>query len=160
MTRRKIAVAWVALHVLFFTAWSWHEERWVGKDILVQVRRRWGGPSVLGKRIPLQYEFSTPKELGKLGAVPPQGSSVWVVLTKDGEYHVARRVYAERPETVGPGEVLLRGYRRKAKWIDYGIESFYVPEGSPRPHGKLTASLRVAKSGRARLKQLYLSKTP
>jgi uncharacterized membrane-anchored protein len=64
-------------------------------------------------------------------------------------------------------EVLLRG---KSAWswqnslasvhVEYGIEQFYVAEGTGNPHGKLTAQVAVGSSGRATIKEVFIDGQP
>jgi uncharacterized membrane-anchored protein len=44
--------------------------------------------------------------------------------------------------------------------VEYGIERYYVAEGTGNPHGKLTARAVVPASGRAKLQQVFLDGKP
>ena len=69
--------------------------------------------------------------------------------------------------TPAANEVLLRG---KTAWswrnssnsihVEYGIEKYFVAEGTGNPHGKLTAQVVVSTSGRASLKEVFVDGKP
>lgn len=64
-------------------------------------------------------------------------------------------------------EVVMRG-RAGPGWrnrpdsihVEYGIEKYFVAEGSGNPSGKLTAQVAVTSSGRAHLKQVLVDGKP
>ncbi|MGI9403048.1 MAG: GDYXXLXY domain-containing protein [Hyphomicrobium sp.] len=98
----------------------------------------------------------------------PRGSVIFATLqkAKDGKW----RVYAadpERPKSVGPDQVVLKGRVRYASGprfasVRYGIESFFVPEGTGREleklrgKKKLAALIAVDESGNAAIKGLIV----
>jgi hypothetical protein len=106
--------------------------------------------------------------------VPPltnplsHGSTVWVALSPRGEFHEIVRADISRFEPK-PGEVLVRG---KSGWwnggrnverevrVEYGLERYYVREGTGEPRGKLTVQAVVPASGRASIKQVLLDGKP
>jgi uncharacterized membrane-anchored protein len=65
------------------------------------------------------------------------------------------------------GEVLLRG---KSAWnwhngtgsihVAYGIEKYFVAEGTGNPQGKLTVQAAATKAGRASIKQVFVDGKP
>jgi uncharacterized membrane-anchored protein len=66
------------------------------------------------------------------------------------------------------GEVLLRGKNSYWWWerntntihVQYGIENYFVAEGTGNPAGKLTVRAVVPASGRARLQQVFVDGKP
>jgi len=65
------------------------------------------------------------------------------------------------------GEVLLRGQSAYAGWnatnsihVAYGIENYFVAEGTGSPAGQLTVEAVVPASGRARIKQVFVDGKP
>ncbi len=64
-------------------------------------------------------------------------------------------------------EVLLRG-KAVQSWrnnsssihVKYGIEQYFVTEGTGNPHGKLTVQAAVSKSGRANIKEVFVDGKP
>jgi uncharacterized membrane-anchored protein len=64
-------------------------------------------------------------------------------------------------------EVVLRGESTYARWnvtnllhLDYGIEKYFVAEGTGNPPGKLTAQVIVPASGHASLRQVFVDGKP
>ena len=93
----------------------------------------------------------------------PAGRETWVALTQRGEFHEVARA-SLTPITLGPGEVVLRG---KTRWaagdgvgVEYGLERYYVREGTGNPRGKLTVKAVVPDSGRAQIKEVFLDGKP
>jgi uncharacterized membrane-anchored protein len=64
-------------------------------------------------------------------------------------------------------EVLLRG-RSEWGWrnrtnsihVEYGLEKYFVAEGTGHPTGKLAVQAAVAKSGRASIKEVFVDGKP
>jgi uncharacterized membrane-anchored protein len=91
----------------------------------------------------------------------PVGTTVFVVLEKRGKFHEAVSAALERPE-VAPGQLVLRG-KSVYSWqsrIEYGLERYYVPEGTGNPNGKLTVEISVPPSGNALIKQVFINDRP
>ncbi|MBI4342022.1 MAG: GDYXXLXY domain-containing protein [Candidatus Omnitrophica bacterium] len=118
-----------------------------------------------GDYVVLSYPMSTldlssvPNDL----PVPQRGQLVYVELVTEAGRTVPRRVYARRPASAS---MVLRGrirsaYTRQVQ-VEYGIESFFVPEGRGRPletarGGALQVVAAVDRSGRAVIKSLRLN---
>lgn len=107
----------------------------------------------------IQWGRFTPPLSGEVEA----GTGVFVALApaKNHFYVVARASTASF--SAGPGEVLLSGKIRYS-WskstppsvrVDYGLERFYVREGTGNPTGKLTVRAAVPASGRAIIKEVW-----
>ncbi|HTH50245.1 MAG TPA: GDYXXLXY domain-containing protein [Candidatus Limnocylindria bacterium] len=111
----------------------------------------------------------------KVGAVrrdrfisPPEndvkaGRDIWVALKKPGEFYEVDRA-SFTPLVPDSEEVVLRG---KTAWavrdsvqVEYGLERYYVREGTGNPRGKLTVKAVVAGSGRAQIKEVFLNGKP
>ena len=96
------------------------------------------------------------------------GQTVWVALAPRGETHEVVRAATERFDA-GPGEVLVKA---KPSWwspgtnpasvveVEYGLERYYVGEGTGNPRGKLTVQAVVPGSGRASIKQVFMDGKP
>jgi uncharacterized membrane-anchored protein len=98
------------------------------------------------------------------------GRTVWVAVAPQGEFHEVVRASLERFEP-GPGEILMRAKSRWRWWsgsqsrasdvgVDYGLERYYVHEGTGNPRGKLTVQAVVPASGRASIKQVFVDGKP
>ena len=96
----------------------------------------------------------------------PHGAKVFVALALGTNqfYEVARASTNEFAPS--PDEVLLKG---KSTWwrnstnsvhVEYGIERYYVAEGTGNPTGKLTAQVAVPASGRAKIRQVFVDGKP
>jgi uncharacterized membrane-anchored protein len=66
-----------------------------------------------------------------------------------------------------PNQVLLQGRSTWQSWqatnaihVEYGLERFFVREGTGNPNGKLTVQAVVPASGRASIKQVFLDGKP
>lgn len=113
--------------------------------------------------IPREHFFSPP-----LTGEVPSGTTVFVALVPYGTnqfYQVARA--STRWFTPTSNEVLVRG-KVAAGWqnnagsihVEYGIEQYFVAEGTGNPSGKLTVQAVVTKSGRASMKDVFVDGKP
>jgi len=124
-----------------------------------------------GDYVRLNYQISmVPLNLfaGPAPTNPPSGTTIFAALAPVGtnEYWEITRASTERFAPAA-SEVLLRG---KTEWTwangpkvvhaTYGIEQFYVAEGTGNPRGKLAAQVVVSESGRASLKELLVDGKP
>lgn len=161
----KLAVGWVVLQVLLLAGWAWREEgRQVeGTTILVQPEPIDPRDLLRGQYLDLRYSFSSTRNLRGLaeGAeLPEPGQTVWVRLAEEGGFHVPVGASAGRPNDLAEGEVGLRGSVQEFT-CTFGIERFYVPEGSDTPSPEDTiVKLRVGPDGRARIEQLIVNGSP
>ncbi len=97
----------------------------------------------------------------------PFGTKIFVALARGtNQFYVVTRASTHQ-FAPSAEEVLLRGETANRWWnatnsvhVAYGIERYYVAEGTGNPHGKLTAQAVVPASGRVRLKQLFLDGKP
>jgi uncharacterized membrane-anchored protein len=97
----------------------------------------------------------------------PAGTTVFVAVAPGTNqfYEVTRAGTQEFAPAAG--EVLLRG---KSGWswrngsgmvhVEYGLEKYFVAEGTGNPAGKLTVQAAVTKSGRANIKELLVDGKP
>jgi uncharacterized membrane-anchored protein len=141
-----------------------------GKIILLETARVDPRDLLRGDYLILNYKisdvptslFSPPvtKEL-------PAGTSVFVAVVPGTNqfYEVTRAGTQEFAPAAG--EVLLRG---KSEWnwrngsgsihVGYGIENYFVAEGTGNPAGKLTVQAAVTKAGRASIKEVFVDGKP
>ena len=96
------------------------------------------------------------------------GTTVFVALVPTGTnefYQLARACTAWF--TPAANEVVLRG-KAAQSWrnnagsihVEYGLEQYFVAEGTGNPHGKLTVQAAVSKSGRANIKEVFVDGKP
>lgn len=95
---------------------------------------------------------------------PPAGTPVFVVLEKHGAFHEA--AYASLAFPIAqPGQTVIRGdteyaWQANSVRVHYGLERYYVAEGTGNPTGKLTVEAAVPKSGKAVIKQVFVDGKP
>ena len=96
------------------------------------------------------------------------GTKIFVALAPAGTnrfYEVTRASSAWFAPTTN--EIILRGKtawswrnRTNSVHVEYGIEQYFVAEGTGNPHGKLTVQAVVSKSGRASIKEVFVDGKP
>jgi len=168
----------VGIQISWVLAIAGYHERAVREGTVILVETVPVDPRDLlrGDFVRVGYEFSS---LAGEEFTPPvgdpsslrQGTPVYVEMAREGEGRFHRRVRASRePLEVAPGNVMLRG---RVRWVsgsatnftarvEYGVEQYYVAEGSGTPPAekKMTAELSVSGLGQARLKAVYLDDRP
>lgn len=101
----------------------------------------------------------------------PAGTTVFVSLKRVGEFHEASEVSLTPP---APGSGLFikgqvlnpwrlrfgQGTSQDPVRVEYGLERYYVREGTGQPTGKLTALVSVPTRGDATIKQVFLDGKP
>lgn len=108
-----------------------------------------------GDYVILSYAFS--RASGEASGAP-EGSTVYAVLMRDGNHWRADRFTYQKP-TEG---VFLRGKVLSGGRVEYGIESYFVQEGTGRKYEDavrsrtLIAELRVNRDGTAALHALKI----
>lgn len=143
----------------------------VGRVILLETRPVDPRDPLRGDFVRLNYQISDVPV--KLFSPPvktdlPYGTKIFVTLAPagtNGFYEITRASM----ESLVPAanEVLLRG-RSAWSWrnttnsihVEYGIEQFYVAEGTGNPHGRLTTQAVVSESGRASIKEVFVDGKP
>jgi len=142
-----------------------------GKIILLETERIDPRDLLRGDYLILNYKISnvptnffSPPVMKNL----PDDTKIYVALAPATNqfYEVAR---ASTNEFVpATDEVLLKGKSTWARWnaatnsihVEYGLERFYVAEGTGNPTGKLTAQVVVPASGRGRVKDVFVDGRP
>jgi uncharacterized membrane-anchored protein len=123
-----------------------------------------------GDYVTLSYKISTvPMALLQRGAAPPAGTPIFVRLEKRGQFDEIESASltpmpAERGHPVLRGKVaggwFFPGAQNTSIGVEYGLERFYVHEGTGNPHGKLTVEAAISDAGSAVIKQVYLDGKP
>jgi uncharacterized membrane-anchored protein len=97
----------------------------------------------------------------------PPGTKIFVALAPGTNqfYEVTRASTNEFAPAAN--EVLLTGKSANRGWnatnsvhVTYGVENYFVAEGTGNPTGKLTVQVAVAKSGRASIKEVFVDGRP
>ena len=141
-----------------------------GKTILLETRRVDPRDLLRGDYLILNYSVSdVPTNLFSppVAKDVPDGTKIFVALAPGTNrfYEVTRA--SANPFMPSAGEVLLCGKKAYAWWnatntihVDYGIEKYFVAEGTGNPAGKLTVLAAVPASGRASIKQVFVDGKP
>jgi uncharacterized membrane-anchored protein len=143
-----------------------------GKIILLETRRVDPRDVLRGDYLILNYKISDVP--AKLFSPPvtkdlPIGAKIFVALAPgtNGFYEVTRA--STNDFVPAAGEVLLRGKSAYAWWnwnatnsihVEYGIENYFVAEGTGNPAGKLTVQTVVPETGRATIQQVFVDGKP
>lgn len=97
---------------------------------------------------------------------PAAGSTIYVALAlaANGFYEVAQA--STEPFAPPSGQVLMQGKSRdwwnngSSVRVEYGLERYFVREGTGNPRGKLTVQAAVPASGRGTIKQVFVDGKP
>ena len=169
---RKIFILILALQSAWILGTVLVQERALatGSVILLETRPIDPRDLLRGDYVILDYKssdvasnlFSPP-----LSAVLENGATVYVALARRGEFHEVVRASTQYFDA-GKDEVVLKG-RSNNSWnrvqqgtvhVAYGLERYYVREGTGNPRGKLTVEAVVPASGQARIKQVFVDGKP
>jgi len=97
------------------------------------------------------------------GTLPP-GQPVFVKLAPQGQFFEAIEASTRPMKLNGNGVVVQgvvdRNWNTNEVRVSYGIERYYVTEGTGNPVGKLTVRAAVPKSGKATIKAVLLDGRP
>ena len=160
--RWKLAAGWVVAQLIFFASWAAVEQRrhTVGLEILVRTAPVDPRDLLSGQYLALSYEFSRTMSLRDVAREPNEGEPVWVVLKREGIFYAPDYATSSRPEDLPDGSVAIVGRRERWRTM-FGIEKFFVPEGSETPRqGDTTVKLRVSADGAVRIQQVLVSGNP
>ena len=170
----------VGLQVAWMTATAIQKEIHLSGDNTVLLETAPVDPRDLlrGDYVILRYKISDiPNSLfaSSLPQPPPGGSlgstlggrAVYVVLQPNGKFYEALSADFEPPK-LEPGQKLIRGTVSNEQWrwransvqIIYGIEKYFVPEGTGNRIGKLTVKAALASDGTPIIQQVFLDGKP
>jgi uncharacterized membrane-anchored protein len=171
--KRNLLILVLALQSAWLLGTVFVQERALREGAVILLETRPVDPRDLlrGDYVILNYKISTippGKFSPALTNMPSYGQTVWVALAPRGEFHEIVRAGLERFEP-GDGEVILRAESKS--WsnvpgvahevrVEYGLERYFVREGTGNPRGKLTVQAAVPASGRASIKQVFLDGKP
>ncbi len=167
--KRNLLLLVVGLQVLWIVAVSAVQETRLRTGTVIRLETRPVDPRDLlrGDFVILAYPVGTvAPSLFPDGKTPETtvGSKVWVRLGTTNGFHVARgasfaplRGTAAEPVMAGTVKA-VRG--DGAVDVAYGLERFYVREGTGNPHGKLTVEASVSAAGDATIREVYVDGVP
>ena len=120
-----------------------------------------------GDYVILSYKISTLRSnlfATPMAAHEANGQPVYVTLEKKDRFHEVVGASTSRPGPL-PGQVVLVGTLRQ-NWsqtdvrVDYGLERYYVAEGTGNPVRQMTVEVSVPSSGRGIIREVYLDGRP
>jgi uncharacterized membrane-anchored protein len=164
--KRNFLIIVLALQAAWLLGTAVVQERTLHQGELILLETRPVDPRDLlrGDYVVLNYKigavplnkFRPPRQSG-----PKAGEAVFVVLAKHGDFHEVEWASTE-PVEAPAGMVVLKGAASSSAWggIEFGLERYYVHEGSGNPRGKLTVQVAVSKSGKGVIKQVFLDGEP
>lgn len=178
--RTKLVIVVVFLQMLFFAGWYMSEAGAFDKPVAtIMVKTVAYDPRDLlsGQYIRINYEFSNGgarwnselkkavspdwaknvEEVLKYNAkVDADKQNIWVVLREAGGFYEPKTASFVKPENLAAGEVAIVGRPDRFRII-YGIEKYFVPEGTKEPErNDTTVRLKVYESGKVRIDQVFV----
>ena len=142
-----------------------------GKVILLETARVDPRDLLRGDYLILNYKISdVPMNLFLPPVMKdlPAGTKIYVALAPaTNQFYIVVKASINQ-FTPAANEVLLKGKSTWLQWnastnsihVEYGLERFYVAEGTGNPNGKLTAQVVVPASGRGRVKEVFVDGKP
>ena len=94
----------------------------------------------------------------------PAGQTVYVAVVRRGEFYEVVRA-SPGPLVTADQEIILKGRHDSRRWwssqpdsihLEYGLERYYVREGTGNPRGKLTVQAAVPSSGNTIIQQVFV----
>lgn len=171
--KRKLVILVLALQVAWVVGTVAVQETRLRSGVVVRLETEPVDPRDLlrGDYVILRYKISAlPAALftGTLPAEPPVGEAVYVRLEKRGAFHEAESASFE-PLKGDAEHPVLRGRVSNPPWLSagskvieahFGLERYYVREGTGNPRGKLTVDVAVVNSGQGVIREVYLDGKP
>jgi uncharacterized membrane-anchored protein len=141
-----------------------------GKVVMLETRRVDPNDPLRGDYLILNYKISdVPLNLFSppVNKDLPMSEVIYVALEPRGEFYEVTKASTNRFDSPA-SQILLKGKSAWGRWndpnnaihIEYGLENFYVAEGTGHPRGKLTAQVVVPASGHASLKEVFVDGKP
>lgn len=173
--KAKLVLIVVIIQMAFFATWYSYESGAFSKPIAtIKVKTIAYDPRDLlsGQYIRINYEFSRPdgrwdRELKK--TIKPEwaeqnyyarNSILWLVLQKNPESdtYEPKGLYDSKPTNTKNGEYVIKGLYKRHNFIEYGIEKYFVPEGTKEPNRNDTiVELDVYNGGKVRINQVLVN---
>lgn len=169
MKRRSLGLAFVVLlQVMFLASWAGYHEwlRYASPVVRLRVLPVDPRDILRGQYFTLSYEIGQIERDVAGGLTYAAGTELWVALGRADEFWLVRGVSRERPELAGPTERAVRGTVASSSasgqlWLRFGIEQYFVPEGSPTPDtARLVVEATVSPEGRLNIKRVLLDGRP
>jgi len=129
-----------------------------GEEIILKTRPVDPRDLFRGDYVILDYEISRPSPKSVVFKKLEVGDAVYVELVDNLDHYSAGRVFQFEPSDILFIKGQVKRVRASDVSIEYGIESYFVPEGTGREIerllGEITVKVAIDKNGRARIKNL------
>ena len=125
-----------------------------------------------GDYVVLNYKISSiPTYLVESNSAPLRDTQklvnrpIYVALRKNGEFYEVAHASLE-PLTPRHSEIIIKGRIAPNQWsqnavrVNYGLEKYFVPEGTGNPGGKVTVKASVTEAGDALIKEVFIDGKP
>ena len=99
-----------------------------------------------------------------LSAEPAPGTLVYVQLVPAGRFHVVGSASRQAPQAASDRRVVRATVQRS--WVNhevsvhYGLEKYFVREGTGSPRGAITVQAAITRSGIASIKEVFINQVP
>lgn len=179
--RTTLVIAVVLVQVVFFSGWYAYEADAFDQPVArIKVKTVPYDPRdfLSGQYIQIRYDFSdtygrwdpelnkrmTPdwaQDLPEFTYDKHMNKEVWVILHEENGLYEPKTASYTKPIELADGEVLIKGRRDSWNIIIYGIEKYFVPEGTEEPDRNNTiVELDIYKSGKSRIHQVFVDGKP
>ena len=165
----KLFVGVLVLQTAWILGTTFVQERGLVSGTVVSLETQPVDPRDLlrGDYVTLSYKISD-VALGAFSPartnVPAPGTTIYVALEPRGAFYEVARASTE-PIAPATDQVIIRGLSQ-AWWnsasvrVTYGLERYYVREGTGNPRGKITVQAAIPASGRAQIKNVFVDGKP
>ena len=171
--RIRLVFVVIILQLSFFAGWYAIESGVLKTPVTtIMVKTQSYGPRDLlsGQYIRLTYSFSTIIGLwdsAKKKTIYPEWAEglnvhykykkeIWVILHEIDGFYEPKAASYNKPSNLREGEVAIRGIIRNIS-IKYGIERYFVPEGTPEPErDDTTVRINIYENGATRIDQVFV----
>jgi uncharacterized membrane-anchored protein len=161
--KRRAGLFWgvIAAQALFLLAWAgWHEQVRATAPV-IRLKTLPVDPRDLlrGDYMILRYEISEAKAPPEEPRAGQRGREFWVLLEPRAGYHAVAGTSWRQPE-VRAGQYAVKG-RPGRRGVEYGIETYFVPEGKGTPRFQtLEVEAAVSSAHRLQIKRVLVDGKP
>jgi len=166
MTRIKFATIWIVIQSCGFALWAGFEQARLaagsGQSILVKTQPFDPRDLLSGQYMRLGYDFNRLPG----GEEFSPNDNVWATLspmTENGQtFYKLTGSSQTKPiaVTLRAGDVVIRGRAEHFGRASFGVERYFVPEGTETPNmGDVTVRLRIGTDHRPRIEEVYVKGT-
>lgn len=171
--KKKLLIAILALQAVWVCAVSLVQENKLASPTVVTLKTVPVDPRDLfkGDYVVLRYEISTlPASLFRdaMPDVSETGRKVYVVLEPSGEFYHAVAAWTKEP-SLSPGQVMIKGAVEPHRpWmtrgmelrVEYGLEKYFVKEGTGTVRGQTTVKVALTKHGNPAIREVLVDGVP